>query len=473
LKNLERQAHSLIREYGLFKRSEKILVCVSGGPDSVALLHLLALTLIEYKFHIKIVHFNHNLRGKASDTDEHFVRKLAREYHIPIIVRQFDVKGYSKKKKLSIEMAARSLRHRTLCQIARRSGYSKVATGHTLSDQAETIMMRLIRGTGVTGLCGIQPLKKIDSITYVRPFLRTRRADVIDYLKHYELDWRTDATNSQNIYTRNRIRNQVMPLLRKLNPQIESSLGHVAEVAAIEDAVLDNMAERVLTRTAVSKRTNEILLDFTLFKRYNKCLQRRTIRKILGSEGSEASWRDIDQVLNLLDAASGAKATPRGWLVSHEQNLIRFVRRCTNQKQKEPASKKITKRHLCCPGEVKISDYGFQICARLSKKLPENLGDGHRVTYFDADKIPLNKLWVRTRAEGDRFRPFGFARTTGLKKIMINIRIPSSQRNSIPIVGAANDILWVAGWRRSAIAPISKETKKILKLTYEPDTAAN
>jgi len=469
LNNLERQARSLIREYGLFKPGERVLVCVSGGPDSVALLHLLTFTLTDYKLHIKVVHFNHNLRGKASDTDERFVRKLARECHIPITVRQFDVKGYSKKKKLSIEMAARSLRHHALCQIARRLRYSKAVTGHTLSDQAETIIMRLVRGTGVTGLCGIQPLKKIDGITYVRPLLRTRRADVIDYLKRFELDWRTDATNSQNIYTRNRVRNQVMPHLKKLNPQIESSLGRIAEVAAIEDAALDKMAEKVLTSTVVSKRANEIFLDFNLFKRYNRCLQRRAIRKILGSEGSEVSCHDIDQVLNLLDAASGAKATPRGWLVSYEQNLIHFIRRCTNQKQKEQAGKKSTRRHLCCPGEVQTNDYGFQIRARLSKKVPENLGDGRRVTYFDADKIPLDKLWVRTRMEGDRFHPFGLSHTTGLKKIMINLRIPASQRNSIPIVGAANDILWVAGWRRSAIAQISKETKKVLELTYEPE----
>jgi tRNA(Ile)-lysidine synthase len=260
-----------------------------------------------------------------------------------------------------------------------------------------------------------------------------------------------------------------MPHLRKLNPQIESSLGHVAEVTAIEDAFLDNMVERVLTRIVISKKINEILLDFNSFKRYNRCLQRRVIRKILGSEGSEVSWHDIDQVLNLLGAVSGAKATPHGWLVSHEQNIVRFTRRCTNHKQKEPASKKLIKHHLCCPGEVQISDYGFRIRARLSKKIPENLGDGHRVTYFDAYKIPLNKLWVRTRVEGDRFHPFGFTRTTGLKKIMINVRIPASQRNSIPIVGAANDILWVAGWRRSAIAPISKETKKVLELTYEAE----
>ena len=220
----------------LFKPGDRVGVAVSGGADSVALLRALLERRSELGLVLAVVHFNHMLRGDESEQDEQFVSELARTYDLPIHRGKADTKTIAREKALSIEAAGRDLRYAFFGNLIRESVIDKVATAHTLDDQAETVLLRLFRGTGTSGLAGILPRLKVGEGAIVRPLLNTRRSEIIAYLNESDQGWREDSTNSETVFTRNRLRHELLPQIASgFNPEIVDSLANLAEIARAED----------------------------------------------------------------------------------------------------------------------------------------------------------------------------------------------------------------------------------------------
>jgi len=218
------------RRHSLVRSGDRIIVAVSGGPDSVCLAHFLHLLSQRRNIHIRLLHLNHGLRGRAADNDARSVETLGRKLGVPVSVRQISVSRFARNSGRSLEDAGRLLRYRALLQEARRQRFNKVATGHQMDDQAETLLLNLLRGTRAKGLAGIPPLRPLKKdIRVARPLLALNRQEVLDYLKYHRLSYRIDKTNHSPQFTRNWIRKVVLPLLERKNPGVRAHLAQIAE----------------------------------------------------------------------------------------------------------------------------------------------------------------------------------------------------------------------------------------------------
>src|SRR4051812_32288001 len=235
-----------VRQHKLFSAGDRVGMAVSGGADSVALLRVLLELRSELGIVLSVVHFHHGIRGAEADADEEFVRQLAGEHGLgdALFVEHGDAPAHAKAGKQSLETAARELRHRFFAQLVAERKLDKIATAHTLNDQAETVLMRLVRGAGTRGLAGIYPEQTEQAI--VRPLLRVHRQEVEEYLRSLGQEWREDASNQDRQHMRNRVRHELVPAMQRLNPGVLESLGRLADIARDEEAYWDEQVSRSL-----------------------------------------------------------------------------------------------------------------------------------------------------------------------------------------------------------------------------------
>jgi tRNA(Ile)-lysidine synthase len=262
----------------LFKCGDKILVGVSGGLDSVVLLHNLLKQCSELKLKLYVVHFNHQLRGKAADRDALFVEKLAAKYKLPFLLGLKDVKKYAADQGLCIEDAARILRYKYFKDVAKELRISKVAVAHNLDDNIETIVMRFLRGAAGKGLSGIPTVRKEGALTIVRPFLGVSRVEIERYAERYKLKHVEDETNKETIYLRNKLRHKLIPLLEKYNPNLKEALLRQADIFQTEDDYLQSKAEEAYRELVITETAELIKLDNKSLAHYPKAIQRRVVR---------------------------------------------------------------------------------------------------------------------------------------------------------------------------------------------------
>jgi len=445
----------IIERYNMFSPGDRVLVGVSGGPDSVCLLHILNRCRKDMALSLHVVHINHGIRKRESKREEKFVSHLAGRMGLPITVKSLDVPSYARRKKLTVEEAARDMRYSALEQLAGKLNAKKIALGHTASDQVETVLMHLLRGSGPQGLSGIPPVRKLGSTAVVRPLIEVNREEILNYLKKNKLTFCLDSSNRKTEYFRNRIRLKLLPLLRKnYNENIDGALLRLSEILKEENAYWERVVERVLGKV-VSWEAEKILIDFKRFLRYNVIVQRRVLYRLFGGI---VSLSQIEAIRSLAQKSSQGKRVYLGkrFSVRKEGDFLIF------SSSPERRFKKFN-YPLRVPGKNEIEGLDLTLNTRIVDFRPVS-DKGANTAYFDVDKINFKKLLLRNRREGDRFRPFGLRGTKKLSDFFIDRKIPRRLRDRVPLLVEGEDILWVVGIRRADKARITEDTKKILEV---------
>ena len=457
-----------IREQNLIPEKQRLLVAVSGGPDSVCLLHILFELQAKLGTKLHIAHLNHLLRGADSDADARYVTELARQLDIPATIDRRDVKDYQAKQRLSPEEAAREVRYAFLTQVADSIGTDRVAVGHTVDDHIETILMHLIRGTGTRGLRGLRPLSNWQSsgktLHLIRPLLPISRQQTADYCSQLQLKPRFDASNLSLSPLRNRIRRQLLPLLQSYNPQVTEALLRTACITTDDTAFLDEAANHLCDDIVREDRGTLILNKVRLLqlpsamKRY---LLRNSIEKALGTL-KDIETRHIEEILAALNKPAGKKISlPEGLTFSIEYDRYLLGRDSAALSPFPVLGAEFT---LKIPGETKLP--GGRIAAKIIERAEMKEKDDGFTAYLDLAKTGSN-LIVRTRQSGDRFQPLGMSQPKKLNEFMIDSKIPSAWRGRIPLVCSPGQIIWVVGWRIDERVRVAEETKKVLRLEFK------
>ncbi len=457
-----------IQEHHLVSGGEKLLVAVSGGPDSVCLLNILVKLQRELTIKLYIAHLNHQLRGAESEADAGYVSDLAHQLGIPAIIDKRDVKGYQAQQRLSLEEAAREVRYSFLTQVARSIGANQVAVGHTIDDHIETILMHLIRGTGTRGLRGLQPItvwqSGSNSLTIVRPLLTVSHQETEDYCHHHQLMPRLDASNLSLSPLRNRIRHQLLPLLESYNPRVAEALLRTGRIASDDIDFLDKEIVRLWDEIA-QEQEGAIFLDKERFDQLPSALQRYLLRasaeKLLGS-AKDIETRHIEAMMSALNKPAGKKLNlPGGIIFSIEYNKYLISR---DPAALSPFPILRDEFQLKIPGETLLPSWRIEATIVSKEQMSEE--DKDFTAYFDLDKTG-DKLLVRSRQPGDRFQPLGMSQPKKVNEFMIDAKIPNAWRQQIPLVCSPQHILWVVGWRIDDRVKVTDTTKQILCLKFE------
>jgi len=452
-----RKFEQTIGRFNMLQKGDKVIVACSGGPDSVVLLHLL--TQIKGKYDLKLIvaHVNHKLRGQESDEDERFVKKLAQDLRLAFYTRSFDVTGIARKKKLSIEEAAREVRYQYLDKLAQRLKATKIALGHNADDQAETVLMRLIRGTGALGLTGMSIVRgKI-----IRPLLQIKREEIEGFLKEQNLDFRIDSSNLRQDYLRNRIRLELLPhLKRNYNPKIIDTLNRTASILSAQE---DYLREEILKEFGkVAKAQKEkISLDLDKLFSYDIFLQREILRLVferLGGGGFKASFNLVERVLGL---AQQKKAGRRVFL--NKDVLAEISARHLNFYKVKKTEKD---QALIFPGIVESKRFGIRLDSEAIKRknLKEKPYSKDEMTAFlDWDKLKPPFI-LRNPRTGDRFRPLGMKGTKSLKDFLTDLKVPRYEKERVRVLTSKGEIVWILGYRIGDEFKVRKTTEDVLKI---------
>ena len=441
-----------IRRRGLLQGGETVLVAVSGGADSVALLDLLRELAPALGLTLHAAHVDHGLRPEAG-ADAEFVRALCERLGIPFHLERVSVRREPPWEGLEAE--ARRARYAALFGRAAALGAHRVATGHTADDQAETVLMRLLQGAGPRGLAGIAPARGL----LIRPLLETRRAEIEAHLSARDIEYVEDATNRDLRFLRNRIRHEILPFLsERWGPGLVESLCRTAALSRRLVEQLEQRARVELDRLA-TRGPLGLVLPMPELRALPEDLAVETLRQAAAGLGESRPLRGPCQraLRRLLRPAAARRGVQLGGLV------VELSGRWLRVGPARPAA--LTPREWTVPGTLELGEVGWRLEARCFERsggyAPPREPD--RVA-FDADRLP-STLVVRPRRPGDRFLPFGGAGERRLKSFLIDAGVPRWERPRIPLLEARGAIVWVAGLRRGQSAPVTPDTRRILEVT--------
>jgi tRNA(Ile)-lysidine synthase len=452
---VSRVEHTVHRQR-LFRPGDTLVVALSGGADSVFLLDLLT-RLPGYSLHLIAAHLNHALRGAESDADEEFCRELASRYAIPYESRRVDVAKMAADFRLNLEDAGRRARIEFLDEVRSRYGAAAVTLAHHADDQAETVLMRLLRGSGTTGLSGMAYRNRRG---YLRPLLDISRADIERYLLSRGLGWREDASNSDTAYLRNRIRHQLLPLLEEYNPAVRSGLAATASLLGDDETLLDELTKQAF---AGSCRMEEgrVACSAGQLRALNPALRRRVLRRAfvqLTGTLAGVGLRHVDALCDLIDSArpNARLALPQGVAAVREYDRLLLLRADAEIRD---ASFELL---ITGPGLYDLP-HGGSIAVDASGT-PSFLTDS-RTACFDLGSMPFPWL-VRTFRPGDRIAPFGMSGRKKVKDIFIDRKIPISERKRIPLLFCGDELVWVAGVCVSESCRIDAPSDAVVRVAW-------
>ena len=420
-----------IRERDLLHAGERVAVAVSGGADSVALLRVLLELRAELGIVIFVAHFNHQLRGAESDADERFVADLARHLDLRFFAGRGDVLHHAEINQRSLEHAARELRYQWLIELARREKLDAIATAHTSDDQAETVLMKFLRGAGTRGLAGIHPVLVRDGFRILRPLLTTARAEIEHFLSSLNQPWREDHTNLDTQHTRNRVRHELLPLLeRDFNPNLRWLLGEAADVARVEE----DFWQATVGLERIERRTHVGVLQLNRFDQLHVALQRRLLKQFLAKEGFPAEFHHIEILRRCALGETARVGLAGGWQGIRTADGLALT--------KPLASQRLTNYEytLSVPGKVHIAEIGATISATFRDT--DFARQAEPGTLLRADAVGP-ELAIRNWRPGDRFRPAYTASEVKLKRLFADLKIPPEKRRMWPVALRGKEIVWV------------------------------
>ncbi len=455
-----------VKEYisreGLLKKGDKVIVAVSGGPDSFALLHILHELSRELKLELIVAHLNHSLR-KEAEVEEAEVGKIALSWSLVFESKTVDIKRLKKQKGISEEEAGRLARYEFLFDTANKYGASKIASGHHLDDQAETVLLNVLRGTGVDGLAGILPKSRRKGFTLIRPLLCLRRREIEQYCRENDLQPFTDSSNLETDYTRNKLRLELIPELEKrFNPRLRETLFGLAELAAADRHYLQRLTrEKYLEiarprRDSIAFRRNDLINLPPALK--NRILH-LTLKMYLSP--GQIGRHHIHQLRGLIEKGSTGDELilPGGvWACLDYNNL-------TVYNPGYSGDLNITEITLEVPGQAGLPG-GRKIKAGVVDIDHLSRRPGKYRACLDYDLIPTKFLKICSRWPGARFYPQGSKGSKKIKDFFIDQKVPRQNRENVPLIVAGDDIIWVAGIRIAHPYRVTDRTKRVLVLEY-------
>ena len=470
-KKILKTVKQTIATHQMLTAGDSVLIAVSGGPDSVTLAYVLCTLATDYRLRLAIAHLNHCLRRKDSDRDAEFAADIARQLDLPFYMEKKDVRQLQQSAHLSLEEAARKMRYRFFDEISSRCGYNKIAVGHHSNDNAELVLMNLLRGSGPLGLSGIAPVRdgKI-----VRPLIHLKRSEIDDYIAERKLAFVTDTSNSDLSFRRNRIRHHLIPELEKAyNPAIIDTLNRLATIMRAEDLWFENFLSNDVNHCIKIKGPNTVAIDLDRFEGLAAAIKRRIMRRVIRlvkKDLRRITLTHIDAVLTLVDKSPGIGCLdlPDGIRV-----VVKAAELTISNRQGEgppgpdgfDESAVIDYRYtINPPGAISIQEAGVTI--KLTEIRADNLPDfntvGRNRAFFDLDRLQF-PLVVRNFRPGDRFSPLGLKGTQKVKKYFIDHKIPGPRRRVCPLLLSAGKIVWIAGHRIDNTVRVVSATRRILK----------
>ena len=465
---LQEKVEESLGSASLLKSTSVILAAVSGGADSLALFLALHSLAGKHGFKLRAAHLNHGLRGAESDADSAFVEGICSQFGVPLVLDKVDVAGLRARRRLSWEQAARIARYDFLTRVAMETESSALALGHTSDDQAETVLLHLLRGTGIRGLRGMLPLSSWrtahGSATLVRPLLNVSRQETEAYCLEHGLTPRLDSSNLEERFTRNRIRRKLMPQLEGFNPSVKKSLLRLARTAAQDVAYLDQQTASTWSSLAVVEQDG-VRLDRHAFKAVHPSLQAHVLHRAYAQTAGEASGLSMAQVETMKELAgkgAGRSLSLHGGVrfgTSYEELFITI-------KSDPRSSRALTETTLRTPGETCVGCWRVAVRLLEGRNRPPDLKhDNPHCAYLSLDALG-DELKVRSRLPGDRFHPLGLACEKSLKEFMIDTHVPRFQRNGTPLLMADDRVAWVVGWRIAHWARVTPETEVVLEVSF-------
>jgi len=452
-----------IRQRQLFRTDDTLVVAISGGADSTALLDLLT-RLPGYNLHLIAAHLNHCLRGADSDDDQEFCRSLAERYAIPFETVKIDVKQLSEKQGLNLEDAGRQARIQLLDRLRNEYGASAVVLAHHADDQAETVLMRLLRGSGMTGLSG---MAHCNQRGYVRPLLDIPRADIEQYLRERGLGWREDASNRDESFLRNRIRHQLLPILEEYNPAIRSCLASNASILGDEEALLLELTEQSFA-ASFHKENESIVSTISQLTSLHPALLRRVLRhalKTLTGTLEGISQRHILAICTMIatERPNARLALPHGMTAIREYDLLRLTSNPLTARRSATFPDTEFELTITAPGSYPLPA-GDSLCIAATSTEP--IPTGATSICIDLNKLPFPWL-MRTFRPGDRMTPFGMSGRKKVKDIFIDRKIPTAERRHIPLLFCNDQLIWIAGVCVSERARINFVSDRMVQVTLD------
>jgi tRNA(Ile)-lysidine synthase len=469
---LQKVARTILR-HNMFSKGDSVLTGVSGGPDSVALLHILVHLAPEWELTIGIAHLNHSLRGAESDRDADFVAELAASLNLPCYSEAIHIRNDPAFRKLSLEAAARQVRYDFFDRISRRNGYHKIAIGHHRDDNAELMLMFLFRGSGPLGFSGIPPVREGK---FVRPLISIGRNELVAFLDENEITYQVDKSNRDMRFLRNRIRHETIPYIQACcNPGIIETLNRFSEIVRSEDEWMNEIIQPICDKLLVSAGQHQLELAISALTALPEAVMRRVIRTaIVRIKGNllRISFSHIEAVRELAERQQypALLMLPDGIRIQRNKNLLTFcqmedaLRSSRREIRRAPLSFFYSVSGPVAAAAVTISETGAQL---IFSEIPIRSGRmeelSEKIALLDLDKLEF-PLILRNIRPGDRFSPLGVAGTQKIQKYFIDHKIDRTERQQCPVLLSGNEIVWLAGHRISNRFKITPSTRRVLRI---------
>ncbi len=453
--DLLQKVTSFSNKKNLIQKKDSILVALSGGADSVVLLHLLTRLSLKWNLTISAVYLNHQLRKKASKQEEAFCQTLCDSLGVELHLASVDIKALAQKNKTGIEETARNQRYELFETLANEYGYDKVALGHHQNDQVETILFRIIRGTGKTGLKGIPALREM----YIRPMLNISKDEILAYVSSKKLSYCEDKTNNQSHYKRNYIRNKLIPLLKtNLNQSVEKAILNLSETVSEEEIFLDSIVAKNIKKIVTSTVGHKFIIEKTQFLKCDRWVKRRILRDLLSKLSSTKTFptkETIDRIDNAIASSDKALSLPhKTEMVIVGEQIVLFSRKSLRFKQKFNFTE---------TNYLKALDY--VVTSKLKKNSSQSLKNNknNMIGRFDLSKI-CEPIYIRSVEDGDRFCPLGMHGTKKIGDYLIDKKIARVFRDEIVVMADKNGVFWIIGHQIDERVKIDYNTTRVLEI---------
>lgn len=459
--DIKKRFLKFIKEKNIIKSGDKILVGLSGGPDSVCMLSLLCSIREEEEIEVAAAHINHMLRGEEADKDEEYSKRLCESLGVRFFSKRIDINKYVLETGKSSELAGREARYDFFNEIINKINFNKIATAHNANDQAETILMRIMRGTGLEGLGGI-PVEREGK--YIRPILFMKREEVEQYCKENNLTPHIDATNLERIYSRNKVRLDILPYMKNnFNPNIVETINRMALLLQDDNEFIEGEVSKAYKDNCFEKE-NGIVISKNLFN-IHSAIVTRVIRKALftiNKSNYDMEMKNIEDIIELSNLGTNKRVDlPKDIYAENVYGDI-IIRKKEYIKNKLSNELILNKKDIL-HNEVIFDEYILNFDVVNNKDIKQE--NNEFIKKFDYDKI--NNVTIRYRKDGDRITPLGMKGSKKLKDIFIDMKIPKEKRDEIPLIQFNDDISWIVGIKMSDKFKITKETKHILKVSVK------